>query len=482
VRLEHGEFELLRLAVADTARTDPRLIFPTPMPVSRVWSARSEPPLRIAADVPTFVSVRVWDCDRGSLASEAMLRISFRAHDLAPTVAFVEPPQSLAPAGGASEPELPASKADGAFRSTQPSDLVLSEEAQAIRPAPADLPPRRLGGNDISYLADVLRCSVCASSYSVARDELVCVGCGVRFPILDAIPILLKDSSIGTTLERIDYDSVHGVTDELISQTGTRWRTLIEGLGLAGTNVIEIGAGTGALTLGLLQQHVAARLTATDVSPKFLRLLGSRAARYRTPLSLIACDANVRHFRPEAFDLVVGRSILHHLLDYEVTLASCREMLRSGGAAVFFEPVLEGKTIVTMLMALILASERATDHGALSTADQRALYLQIRHQLRSKLDPLDRDALAQIEDKHIFKIAELRKLGRDLGFRDVEFVNSEELTPTYWPYLVQTCTEIGIPAEKLASYQWIGVQFANTFGLIFRDQLTTPMGFFIFQT
>ena len=242
------------------------------------------------------------------------------------------------------------------------SDRGPAEEMPSGQPT-LDGPERRLDERDVTHLEDVLRCATCASSYTIMGAELVCSGCGVRFPIIDVVPVLLKDSTIGTALEESDYDAIHGVTDRVISQTGEQWRDLIEGLGLAGANAVEIGAGSGALTLGLLRENAVARLTATDVSPTFLRMLGSRAGAYRTPLSLIACDANERHFRADAFDLVVGRSILHHLLDYDVTLANCRDMLKPGGAAVFFEPVLEGKTIVTMLLALILRCDQLTPIG-----------------------------------------------------------------------------------------------------------------------
>jgi hypothetical protein len=179
---------------------------------------------------------------------------------------------------------------------------------------------------------------------------------------------------------------------------------------------------------------------------------------------------------------VVGRSILHHLLDYEVTLANCGDMLKPGGAAVFFEPVLEGKTIVAMLIALMLKVEQITSSETFSEAERLRLHLQVHHQLKSKLELLDRDALAQLEDKYIFKLDEVCALGRDLGFTDVEFVNSEVVIPTYWPYVVSTCKTLGITREQIAGYKWIGEQFANTFGLIFRDQLVTPMGFFVFRT
>ena len=44
-----------------------------------------------------------------------------------------------------------------------------------------------------------------------------------------------------------------------------------------------------------------------------------------------------------------------------------------------------------------------------------------------------------------------------------------------------TCQQIGISAEKIAHYRWIGEQFANTYGLLFREKLLTPSVFFVFR-
>jgi len=213
----------------------------------------------------------------------------------------------------------------------------------------------------------------------------------------------------------------------------------------------------------------------------FLQTLRSRATDYDTPMSLIACDANERHFRSEAFDLVVGKSILHHLLDYDVTLRTCHDVLRPGGAAVFFEPVLEGKAVVTLLMALLLRCDEVTNGGVFSPDDRRRLRLQVRHQLKSVLNPQSRESLAQVEDKYIFEIDQLAEVGKRAGFTEMECHNFEEVQPTYWPYLAMTCQQIGIPAEKIEHYRWIGEEFANTYGLLFPEKLLTPSVFFVFR-
>lgn len=334
---------------------------------------------------------------------------------------------------------------------------------------------------DGAYLSDVLRCSVCESSYDVTDEDLICRGCGMRFPVLDGVPILKKDSTVESKLEGIDYDAVHGVTDQRIRHTGAQWKGILEQLGIKLDDALEIGAGTGALTLGLLQEGTVGRLTATDVSHKFLRILGARLAGNVTPVSLIACDANERHFRPDAFDLVVGNQILHHLLDFDVTLRTCHDMLKPDGAAVFFEPILEGKIIITLFLALMLECDETTSSDIFSPADRQRIQKLIRHHLKSKWYPQDRESLAQIEDKYIFSLDQLREAGKQAGFAEVEILNNATVIPTYWPYFAETCRTMGLEREKYEHYRWISEQFGNTYGLMFSDRLITPSAFVVLR-
>jgi 2-polyprenyl-3-methyl-5-hydroxy-6-metoxy-1,4-benzoquinol methylase len=108
-------------------------------------------------------------------------------------------------------------------------------------------------------------------------------------------------------------------------------------------------------------------------------------------VSLVACDANQAHFREGAFDLVVGRSVLHHLLDYAGTLRQCCSVLTPGGVAVFYEPVLEGKTFTTFFMGLMLRVDEAAGGEDRLTEDERQrIRKQIRHQMKSTFLPQDR--------------------------------------------------------------------------------------------
>jgi ubiquinone/menaquinone biosynthesis C-methylase UbiE/uncharacterized protein YbaR (Trm112 family) len=328
---------------------------------------------------------------------------------------------------------------------------------------------------------ELLRCCECGSPYELSDTMLCCQRCDARFPVVDGIPVLVKDTTIGTSLESIDYDAVHGITEQAVRNTGAQWNAIIEQLIPKPEHAVEIGAGTGVLTLGLADANAVQRLTAIDVSHKFLAMLAPRLAASPLPVSIVACDANEPHFRAEAFDLVMGRSILHHLVDYDTTLRHCHAILKPGGVAVFFEPVLEGKTVITLLLALMVRSDEVRSDPQFTSDERQRIRGVIRHQMKSKWYPQDREALSRLEDKYIFEIDEMKSVGRKAGFSDVDFLNNGDANPTYWPSIVRILRRVGVRQECIRRYRWVAEEFANTQGVMFPDKLVTPMGYFVFR-
>src|SRR5207237_1195802 len=104
---------------------------------------------------------------------------------------------------------------------------------------------------------------------------------------------------------------------------------------------VEFGAGTGAWTVGMDRAPQFHELFATDISFQFQEMLGARVQGERTHL---VCQAAERlNFKDRSVDLVVGRSFLHHILDYDLLLEKCAHWLKPDGVAVFFEPCMQGK-------------------------------------------------------------------------------------------------------------------------------------------
>ena len=330
-------------------------------------------------------------------------------------------------------------------------------------------------------LIDLLQCPRCGGRpHQKSARELVCESCGAAYPVDRGVPLMWARGSRSSQLEKIDYEALQPVNPDTIKQVYRQWEPVLARAGGELGDVLEIGAGPGILTDALLTHSNARSLTASDVSLKFMRVVEGRFSGRSHFRGAVVCDANEVAFREGSFDKVVGRSILHHLIDYPIVLSNVRSMLRPGGAALFFEPVLEGKALVSLAFALILQFCESTSNPSLSRADLDKIRRVMRHQTKHAWYPQTRDELAKIEDKYIFRIADLQKRGRELGYSDVEFVDSQFRDESYWAFIAHTLRMAGVDAKAIESFQWIGRAIKESY---FRStySVPSPMVFFLFR-
>jgi len=100
-----------------------------------------------------------------------------------------------------------------------------------------------------------------------------------------------------------------------------------------GMTVLELGCGTGYFTRELARS--GAQVVAIDVSPELLEIAKANCSvpnvRYEIQ------NAYELSYRDNAFDSVVGSSVLHHL-EVEAALGEIFRVLKPGGAIYFTEP------------------------------------------------------------------------------------------------------------------------------------------------
>jgi ubiquinone/menaquinone biosynthesis C-methylase UbiE len=106
--------------------------------------------------------------------------------------------------------------------------------------------------------------------------------------------------------------------------------------------VLDLGCGTGNLTLKFLQRGYSVR--AVDISPQMLQQLRLKVrARDLGRLELVVADAQAIVGDARTYgcwDLVSFCSVLHHLPTYDIALADALHQLRPGGVLyVCHEPV-----------------------------------------------------------------------------------------------------------------------------------------------
>jgi ubiquinone/menaquinone biosynthesis C-methylase UbiE/uncharacterized protein YbaR (Trm112 family) len=333
------------------------------------------------------------------------------------------------------------------------------------------------------YNINVLECPACHTPKLLAKAEkLVCQGCLFEFDVHSGIPVLLTDKTLATQLEKIDYDDHHNIDDERRQKVCNDWKIIFDEHGVNYGDVLEIGSGTGQLTWGLARSLPFKTVNACDISSKFLD--GVRSNLLNQPgdahVNYYACDANNLPFKKNSFDLVVGHSVLHHFIDYDKTIERAFELLRPGGRAIFYEPVMQGKAFVAFFAELMLRIEARTQWGVLDEQDIKKIEHMIRHIIKEKWIGNNRERLSKVEDKHVFDIHKMRDLSKKLGFSDFAYNNFYNADWGYKSHWAQHLLMAGISAKKIEQYAFI----SNAFGKIYSDMLprdiATPMGYFTF--
>lgn len=329
-------------------------------------------------------------------------------------------------------------------------------------------------------------------------DGLACPACLWRAGTSGGVIDLAPEDARDTALDVAEYTAAlptEGAYRSMFASLDAIVRQILGDGPVDAT--LELGAGNGAWTWGLARSPRYRAVHATDISTEFLRKIapiipGDRTLLLRGPAEAIACA-------PGSLDLVVGRSFLHHIHDYQSLLADLRTWLRPGGAVVFFEPCLQGKLWIAFFMELLRRLDRpappglfgrvmhrltprAAGDGRLSAAAHRRLQGTMRHILKDFYHD-DIDAIrARIEDKYVFDIDTLLAAGRAAGFAEARMINQPQ-DGGLALRRIRGAIEGTLGAEKdvLRRHQPLFDAFEATFGLNAQTAPIAPMVYFVFR-
>lgn len=140
------------------------------------------------------------------------------------------------------------------------------------------------------------------------------------------------------------FGAMVGDYDSLIRRAVPRYdemtERLVDYLPPAAASILELGCGTGNLTLKLAARYPDAKLTLVDAAPPMLEAakvrLGPRAAAF------VARKFEDLDFEPGSFDLVASTISLHHVRDKGPLYRSLRRMIRPGGTFRFADQMAGG--------------------------------------------------------------------------------------------------------------------------------------------
>jgi len=138
------------------------------------------------------------------------------------------------------------------------------------------------------------------------------------------------------------WDADAEVYDRTISHAGTdpaeagAWRrALLRSLPPPGASVLDVGAGTG--TISVLAAQLGYRVTALDLSPRMLERAREKAKAAGVEIALVESPADVPPAGP--FDAVMERHVLWTVPDPIGALRAWREVVVPGGRLALFETI-----------------------------------------------------------------------------------------------------------------------------------------------
>ena len=236
-------------------------------------------------------------------------------------------------------------------------------------------------------------------------------------PIEDGVAILSPPQSFAGGED--DYDEhIGGVAADVLRSGQGAWRLAQHLARRPIERVLELGAGGGACTLGLVEAADADVLV-TDTSPAFLRMirrkLASAEVKARIGYATLAGE-ELDRLPPASLDLIVVASAVHHVGDWRAFLRAAAERLRPGGVFLMQEPFREGYLIMALALDMVL-STAWPDRDRLSAEDEakvRGCRDSIYFLANSKAEKIG-------EDKHNFLIDEVATAASDAGFSDTAF-------------------------------------------------------------
>ncbi|MGH9317051.1 MAG: class I SAM-dependent methyltransferase [Thermoanaerobaculia bacterium] len=128
--------------------------------------------------------------------------------------------------------------------------------------------------------------------------------------------------------------------------------------------MLEYGCGEGKFAVSLAS--LGATVDAIDISGVALETASRNAAAQHAMIGFRLMNAEDLEYEDDTFDLICGRSILHHL-DLEQALSEISRTLKADGKAIFLEPL--GHNPILNVARRVTPQLRSADEHPLLSVD-----------------------------------------------------------------------------------------------------------------
>ena len=148
-------------------------------------------------------------------------------------------------------------------------------------------------------------------------------------------------------VEHDEHESEY--SDDLIARLGLLWgdgflspggaaevAIVLEGVGVAGRHVLDVGCGLGVIDVLLVREHGAQSVLGIDVEQKFIDRAMTRAteAGLSDRISFLRVQPGPFPFPEQTFDIVFSKDAMIHIPDKPALYAEVLRVLRPGGVFV----------------------------------------------------------------------------------------------------------------------------------------------------
>ncbi|MBI2684768.1 MAG: class I SAM-dependent methyltransferase [Acidobacteria bacterium] len=197
----------------------------------------------------------------------------------------------------------------------------------------------------------------------------------------------------------------------------------------AGAPLLEVGCGTGTMSMSLASHPGFGHLLFTDPSPAFCRLAKARigaqsVAAARVDFAMLSAE-DIDLLPNGSVEAVFLRSVLHHIPDIDDFIARCARLLPPGGILVCEEPYYEGYLMMGFLGQFVAVALAESGYTC-TPAEMEHLNLFVATMQYYSRRNVDKSTA---EDKHLFRPDELQVTGRAEGLDLVHYPNWHVTVP-----------------------------------------------------
>jgi ubiquinone/menaquinone biosynthesis C-methylase UbiE len=130
-----------------------------------------------------------------------------------------------------------------------------------------------------------------------------------------------------------DEEPDHGL---LLPRVRRAWTRLLKTwLPVTGADVLDVGCGTGSLSL--VMATLGHRVVGIDIAPAMIVRAQAKARAQRQAIAFCIMDAAAPSIAPESFNVIVCRHVLWTLPQPTEVLKNWRRVLRPGGRLILIE-------------------------------------------------------------------------------------------------------------------------------------------------